>query len=149
MKTLILGVGNYLLRDEGAGVHAVQALENEPLPPGVDLLDGGTGGLHLLGRLQEYDRLILIDAALDSHPPGTLRHIRLQYASDFPPLMSAHEIGLHDMMEVMMLCGPTPEIELLTVSVADVRELGVELTPPVKAALPEIIRLVKRLVSGS
>jgi hydrogenase maturation protease len=62
MKTLVLGVGNLLLKDEGVGIHAVCALEKEDLPPDVSLMDGGTGGLHLLGWLQSYDRIIMIDS---------------------------------------------------------------------------------------
>jgi hydrogenase maturation protease len=147
MKTLVLGVGNYLLRDEGVGIHAVQALEKEKLPPGVDVLDGGTGGLHLLGLLQEYNRILMIDATLDGHPPGTIRHIRPRYASDFPPRMSAHEIGLHDLFKALHLCGPVPQIDLLVVSVSSVGELGIRLSPPVAAALPELLRRAKEWYS--
>ncbi|MDR2810346.1 MAG: hydrogenase maturation protease [Tannerellaceae bacterium] len=146
MKTLVLGVGNYLLKDEGVGIHVIRALEGEALPPGTDILDGGTGGLHLIGRLSDYDHIILIDATLDHHPPGAIRCIRPRYTSDFPPLMSAHEIGLRDMMEAMMLCGHHPEIDLLVVSVADIGELGIGLTPAVSAAIPEIIRKIKLLL---
>jgi hydrogenase maturation protease len=149
MKTLVLGVGNFLLKDEGVGIHAIRTLEKELLPPGTDLLDGGTGGLHLLGRLQDYKRIIMIDATLDNHPPGTIRRIRPRYASDFPPLMSAHEIGLRDMIEAMILSGHSPEIELLVVSVSNIGELGVELTPPVEASLPEIVRQVKSMLPAS
>jgi hydrogenase maturation protease len=149
MKTLVLGVGNFLLKDEGVGVHAIRALEKELLPPGTDLLDGGTGGLHLLAWLQDYERIIMIDATLDNRLPGTIRRIRPRYASDFPPLMSAHEIGLRDMIEAMILAGHYPEIELLVVSVSDIGELGVELTPPVEASLAEIVRQVKLMLPAS
>ena len=143
MKTLILGVGNLLLKDEGVGIHAIQALEKENLPPDVTLLDGGTGGLHLLNWLQDYDRIIMIDATLDNNPPGTIRLIYPRYASDFPPLMSAHEIGLRDMIEAMSLTGNLPEIRLIVVSAADINEVGTELSPEIQAVLPEIIQLVK------
>jgi len=143
MKTLILGVGNLLLKDEGVGIHAIQALEKENLPPDVTLLDGGTGGLHLLNWLQDYDRIIMIDATLDNNPPGTIRLIHPRYASDFPPLMSAHEIGLRDMIEAMSLTGNLPEIRLIVVSAADINEVGTELSPEIQAVLPEIIQLVK------
>jgi hydrogenase maturation protease len=143
MKTLILGVGNLLLKDEGIGIHAVRALENETLPPHVSLMDGGTGGLHLISWLQEYDRIIMIDATLDNNPPGTIRLIEPRYASDFPPLMSAHEIGLRDMIEAMCLTGNLPEIQLIVISAANIGEVGIDLSPEVEAVLPEIIQLVK------
>ena len=83
-ETLVLGVGNLLLKDEGVGIHVIKALENEKLPAHVHLMDGGTGGLHLLSWLQGYDRIIMIDATLDNNPPGTVRLIQPRYATDFP-----------------------------------------------------------------
>lgn len=142
MKTLILGVGNLLLKDEGVGIHVIQALEKENLPSGITLMDGGTGGLHLISWLTGYDRIIMIDATLDSHPPGTVRTLRPRYASDFPPLMSAHEIGLKDMIDAMALCGDLPEIELIVISVADISEVGTTLSPAVEAAIPEVVRTI-------
>ena len=143
MKTLVLGVGNLLLKDEGVGIHAIRALEKENLPSDVSLMDGGTGGLHLLSWLQDYERIIMIDATLDDNPPGTIRMIQPRYASDFPPLMSAHEIGLRDMIEAMCLVDNLPEIRLIVISAADISEVGIELSQEVQAALPEVIRLVK------
>jgi len=143
MKTLILGVGNFLLKDEGVGIHVIHALEKEPLPPDVNLIDGGTGGLHLLGWLQGYDRIIMIDAALDDNPPGTMRLIHPRYASDFPPLMSAHEIGLRDMIAAMCLTNDLPEILLIVISVTNIKEIGTGLSPEIQAVLPEIVQTVK------
>lgn len=146
MKTLILGVGNLLLRDEGVGIHAIHALEKENLPSGVDLLDGGTGGFHLISWLEEYERIIMIDATLDDNPPGTIRVIRPRYASDFPPLMSAHEIGLRDMLEVMQLTGTMPEVHLIVVSAADISEVGMDLSPELEAVVPEVVRTVRSII---
>jgi len=143
METLILGVGNLLLRDEGVGIHAVRALEKEELPRNVSLMDGGTGGLHLIGWLQGYTRIIMIDATLDGKPPGTVRLMQPRCVSDFPPLMSAHEIGLRDMIAAMNLLDALPSICLIAVSVADIGETGIDLSPEIRAVLPEIIQLVK------
>jgi hydrogenase maturation protease len=145
-KTLILGVGNVLLCDEGVGIHTIQALQNEQLPSGVHLLDGGTGGFHLISWLQEYERVIMVDATLDNRPPGTVRLLRPRYASEFPPLMSAHEIGLRDMLEVMQLTGDMPEVHLIVVSAANVSEVGMDLTPEVAAAIPQVIKLIRELL---
>lgn len=78
-------------------------------------MDGGTGGLHLLSWLQGYDRIIMIDATLDNNPPGTVRLIQPRYATDFPPLMSAHEIGLKDMIDAMILTDDLPETHLIVI----------------------------------
>lgn len=149
METLILGVGNLLLQDEGVGIHVIQALENETLPPHVHLMDGGTGGFHLISWLEKYDRIIMIDATLDTNIPGTIRIIRPQYASDFPQLMSAHEIGIKDMIEVMQLSsGKLPDIQLIVISVVDISSVGMELSPPVEAAIPEVIQRIKTIINA-
>ncbi len=146
-KILILGVGNLLLKDEGVGIHVIGALENEELPPNVSLMDGGTGGLHLIAWIQDYDRIIMVDATLDNNPPGTIRLIRPRYATDFPPLMSAHEIGLRDMIEAMILTGKLPDIQLIVISAADISEVGMELTPVVEAAVPKVVELIRSCLS--
>lgn len=147
METLILGVGNLLLQDEGVGIHVIQALEKETLPPHIHLMDGGTGGFHLISWLEQYDRIIMIDATLDNNPPGTIRLIRPRYASDFPPLMSAHEIGLKDMIEVMQLSsGKLPDIQLIVISVIDISSVGMVLSPQVEAAIPEVVRILKEIL---
>lgn len=146
-KTLILGIGNLLLKDEGVGIHVIRALEKETLPPGVSLLDGGTGGLHLISWLTGYDRIILVDATLDEHAPGTIRVIRPQFATDYPPLMSAHEIGLRDMIEAMMLTGDLPEVQLIVVSAAALHEVDMTLSPAVEAAIPGVIRVIRDLLA--
>ena len=120
---LVLGVGNLLLKDEGVGIHVIRTLEKEELPSNVSLMDGGTGGLHLISWIQDYDRIIMVDATLDSNPPGTVRLIRPRYATDFPPLRSAHEIGLRDMIEAMILTETLPDIQLIVVSVEKVVEM--------------------------
>lgn len=147
MNTLILGVGNLLLSDEGVGIHAIHALEKEPFPPNVRLLDGGTGGFHLITWFENFQQVIMIDATLDDNPPGTVRVIRPRYASDFPPLMSAHEIGLKDMLDVMQLTGQLPaEIHLIVVSVATISTVGMKLSPEVESALPEVIRMARKIL---
>lgn len=132
-----MGIGNLVLQDEGFGVHAVRRLAGQPdrIPDSVDLLDGGTAGLHLMGNLQNYDRLIVIDAALDNNPVGTVRRIRPKYG-DFPPLVTAHEIGLKDVLEALEITGFCPDTELIVVSVEKYTSLGTELSPAVAAALP-------------
>ena len=144
---MILGVGNLLLKDEGVGIHVIRALENEELPPNVSLMDGGTGGLHLIAWIQDYDRIIMVDATLDDNLPGTIRLIRPRYATDFPPLMSAHEIGLRDMIEAMILTGKLPDIQLIVISAADISEVGMELTPVVEAAVPKVVELIRSCLS--
>jgi hydrogenase maturation protease len=143
---LILGVGNLLVGDEGVGVHAIRALEQQVWPQHVALLDGGTGGFHLLASLQAYRRIILIDATRDGAPAGTVGELRPRVFSDFPPALGAHDIGLRDLLSAMALLGPLPEITIVTVSIEELKPMTLELSPPVAAALPEVARRVRALV---
>ena len=86
-KILILGIGNVLMGDEGVGVHSIKALEKKSLPEEVDMLDGGTGGFHLMAYFQEYENVIRIDATMDKKPAGTVSVIEPKFASDFPILL--------------------------------------------------------------
>src|ERR1039458_7330272 len=71
-KTLILGIGNVLLRDEGAGVHAIQMLEERVAGrDDIELMDGGTLSFSLAGAIEDAARLIVIDAAQYDGEPGT------------------------------------------------------------------------------
>jgi hydrogenase maturation protease len=145
-KILVMGIGNYLMCDEGVGVHVAEQLLKEPLPEHIAVLDGGTGGFHLLEFFENHDHVILIDATLDGREPGKIRKIKPKFATDFPPAMSTHDIGLKDMVSALQFMGKMPEIDLFVVSIASIQDQGTELTPPVKSAIPEIIRLVKEII---
>jgi hydrogenase maturation protease len=143
-RSLVLGVGNVLMGDEGIGVLAARHLEKTGLTGRTDIIDGGTGGFQLLGLLQEYPHVIIIDAALDGRPPGTVRRLRPRFASDFPRCLSAHDIGLRDLVEAAALLGDLPRIDLVTVSIDQLQEMGAEVSAAVAAVLPEIENMVRQ-----
>jgi len=145
---LVLGVGNLLVGDEGVGVHALRRLEQETWPGYVRLVDGGTGGLHLLGLLRGHARIVLIDATRDGAPAGTVRRFRARVAADFPPALGAHDIGLRDLIAAAALLGPLPVIDVVTVSVAELKPMTLMLSAPVAAALPAVARIVRALVAA-
>jgi len=147
-KRLVLGVGNLLMGDEGVGVVALRHLQAAGLADQAELVDGGTGGFHLLGLFLENPRLILIDAAADGREPGTVSLLRPRFARDFPPSLSAHDIGLKDLIESAALLGRLPEVELITVSVANASSLSLELSPAVAAALPRVEALVRQCLDN-
>ncbi len=84
VKTLILGLGNTLMGDEGVGVAVVRSLEQHPMPEGVECLDGGTGGFLLLEPLESADRII-VDASADGNPIGTVTRTTPRFSRDFLP----------------------------------------------------------------
>ncbi|MBF0286892.1 MAG: hydrogenase maturation protease [SAR324 cluster bacterium] len=139
---LILGIGNLLLGDEGIGVHAIQALEKLSFPENVQLLDGGTGGFHLLSHLEGHACVILIDATIDGKPAGTLSVIKPKFSSDFPKTLSAHDIGLKDLVESSALLGHLPKIILITVSIEDLQPMSMSLSPAIEHSIPQVVDTV-------
>jgi hydrogenase maturation protease len=148
-RTLVLGIGNLLMGDEGVGVHAVEGLAPEALPRQVTVVDGGTGGFHLLSYFSDYDPIIMIDATMDGRPPGTVSLIEPRYATDFPRALTAHDIGLRDLIESAALLGPLPKIYLITVSVAELQPMETTLSEPVQASIPQVHSLVTDLIRGT
>jgi hydrogenase maturation protease len=145
-EILVLGIGNILLGDEGIGVHAVRYLEGKSFPDHIKILDGGTGGFHLLSLFQQYKKIIMIDATLDENMPGTVNLLKPKYAADFPQTLSAHEIGLRDLVNSSALLGFLPEIELITVSISGDQPLSMDLSPAIQASLDEIEKIVDELI---
>ncbi|MDO9593358.1 MAG: hydrogenase maturation protease [Lutibacter sp.] len=139
---LILGVGNYLMGDEGIGVHVMQEMAKINLPDYVDILDGGTGGFLLLNCFEAYQTIIFVDATMDGKPAGTISLIRPKFASDFPSALSVHDVGLKDMIEAVYLMDEKPDLHLFTVSIEELVPMTIELSPNVKNAIPQIIEQI-------
>lgn len=145
MAVLIMGIGNYLMGDEGVGVHVAQRLAQEALPEGVDVLDGGTGGFFLMEYFENYPVVILIDATLDDRPTGTIRVIEPRFAVDFPRAMSTHDIGLRDLVEGLAILGKLPKIYLFAVSIEMIQSQQIELSPELERVMGELLEQVKNM----
>lgn len=143
---LILGIGNVLMGDEGVGVSVVNTLSRQGWPDGVELLDGGTGGFHLLDCLLTHDPVILIDATIDGARAGTISLLYPRYASDFPRALTAHDIGLRDLIETAALLAPLPEFTLVTISIDRIVPMTMALSQPVQDAVPVAAAAVRDLV---
>jgi len=104
--TLILGVGNTLLTDEGAGVHALYYLQKQPdLPPDIEFLDAGTLSFVLADAIAEATNLIIFDAAQLDEKPGTVKVFEGDALDDFllGGKRSVHEVGFADLMDIARL----------------------------------------------
>ncbi len=145
-KILIMGVGNLIMGDEGVGIHVIKELEKSPMPDNIELLDGGTGGFHLLSYLQNYPLVIMIDATLDQESEGTVKTIKPKFASDFPKALSAHDIGLKDLLEAVTLLDKLPEMYLITISIKDLSRMSVDLSFNISESIPSVIKEVNSIL---
>jgi hydrogenase maturation protease len=145
---LVLGIGNLLMGDEGVGVHVVRHLQSMCLPAGVDCLDGGTGSFLLLEPMQDAGRVILVDATVDEYPSGTVRRLRPRFSRDYPRTLTAHDIGLKDLLDAFYLLGDPPQVTLFAVSIPLPRETGLTLSPAIASRVPAIARQVLEEAAG-
>jgi hydrogenase maturation protease len=139
-RILVLGVGNLLLGDEGVGIHVVRRLQSEPLGENITVIDGGTGGYSLLGYFQDADLAVVVDAALDGNPPGTITRISPRYARNYPPTLVSHDVGLKDTLAALEILGQKPEIILFAISIESPGCPTLELSPTVERAVPRAVR---------
>jgi len=141
----IAGMGNLLMRDDGVGIHAVRALENN-VPPGVRVLDVGTAILHALPLLEDARRVLVIDAVRAGGAPGSVYFLDASDVELRSRASSVHSWGLLEALKLMGR-GPIPEIRVLGVEPAELG-YGMELSSAVEAALNDVVGMVHRIVVG-
>ncbi len=144
----VVGIGNTLLTDDGAGIHTLAHFMRDNTNEDVVCLDGGTVGLALLDRLEDLDGLVALDAMKLGKAPGAItvlegndmdRHLRQQHGS-------VHEVGLSDLLDAMRLRGQLPEKRALIGIEPANMDWGTEPTAQVAAVLPDAAECARRLV---
>jgi hydrogenase maturation protease len=143
-RTVVIGLGNPLMGDDGAGVAALERLRLEwELPAEVELVDGGTWGMNLLPLVESAERLILLDAIRTGAAPGTLTVLtRAELPRFFSLKLSPHQIDLREVLALAELRGALPE-DLVALGVEPARvEMEPSLSPPVRAAMGKLVHLV-------
>ncbi len=147
MKTLILGLGNEILGDEGVGVHTVRALAAESLPAGVEALEVGTAILDVLPALEAPQRLIIIDAMQGLGAAGSVYRTILEDCSGSPLIASMHGF---DIFRVLALASRRdfPEIVVFGVEPA-VIGWSLTLSPAVRDAIPHLLDALRSELAAS
>ncbi|GAB4178624.1 MAG: HyaD/HybD family hydrogenase maturation endopeptidase [Calditrichia bacterium] len=142
---LLLGIGNILMQDEGVGVSLVNYIaEKKMLPQNIDIVDGGTGGMHLLEYFEHYSKIYLVDSTIDGKPKGTLTILHPKFSSDYPKTLTAHDIGLKDLLDITYLRNTSPDVTLFTISISEDIPSGVGLSEELDRLVPE---LAEKIVS--
>ncbi len=141
-KTLVLGVGNKLMSDEGVGVHVIERLAAEyDLPEEVQILDGGTLGLDLLYYLEGIENLLLVDAAETGKEAGTM--IRLEN-DEVPAFMSIkispHQMGVPDMLAAAKMKDVYPKRLVLWGIQPELIRIGLDLSPALASKVDDLTR---------
>ena len=141
---LVMGIGNLLLQDEGAGVRAVEEFARKyDTPSYVELLDGGTSGIELLQHLPGRDVLILVDVVRNGKPCGTLSRFE---GDDVPSLfqnkISPHQLGLSDLLATARLMDAMPKKVILYGIEPKNLDTGLEMSAEVSANIGNLTDLL-------
>ena len=144
MNTLVLGVGNLLLQDEGAGIRAVEEYARRfTIPAEVEILDGGTSGIELLQYIRGRDLLIIVDVVRCGTQPGSLCRLEgAEVPALFQKKISPHQMGISDLLATAHMTGSMPKrVVLLGIEPKSI-DTGLELSADVGGnvgALAEMI----------
>jgi hydrogenase maturation protease len=154
-RTLVAGVGNIFLSDDGFGVEVVRRLAGRDLPAGVEVADFGIRGVHLAYELMDGCKLlVLVDAAPRGEVPGTVSIVEVgrqptAAAAGVPSVaMDAHGMEPQSVLALLESLGGGAELErvlLVACEPADTNE-GMGLSPPVEAAVDEAVAAVQRIL---
>jgi hydrogenase maturation protease len=142
-KTMILGVGNLLLRDEGVGVHVATNLQEYPLPDSIEVIEGGTDGFKLFHLIMEADRLIVVDCVKGGDEPASIYRFEIDDFDHFPDLYktSVHQISITEVINLSGTMRTPPRTTIIGVEPDEI-SMSMELSPKVQAKLPKVLEIV-------
>ena len=146
MKTLVLGIGNDILGDDGVGIHIARETARRISSVGVTVEETGAGGLSLLERIRGYDRLIIADAILtEKTEAGKIHRLTLKDLAKTNGSITPHDAALRTTLEIgnSLFPGEMPkDVIVFAVETHSVEDIGSEMTPAVKAAVPEAVKMI-------
>ncbi len=141
--TVVIGLGNPILRDDGVGFHVAEALRGRLDERRVEVVEACMGGFRLLETLASRRRAVLVDAVRLGGKPGQVYRLRAEDFRGSIRAASPHEAGLPEALALGQRLGmEMPEVVVVGIEPAEVEEFGEGLTPEVAAALPEAIATV-------
>ncbi|MFA5795307.1 MAG: hydrogenase maturation protease [Candidatus Brocadiia bacterium] len=144
-RILILGIGNILLKDDGVGIHAVRRMQKLKLPTGVDVYDGGLGGLSLYDRIILYKKVIIVDAAGLKRRPGAVARLGIKDIGlvGGPNKLTLHQANVVEPLMLAVSMNKCPEVVIYGIQPKDMG-CGETLSLAVKRAVPDVIKRVIR-----
>jgi hydrogenase maturation protease len=140
---LVLGVGNILLSDEGAGVRVIEELQKRSLPDCVEVVDGATRAMELVDIIRGRRKVIIVDAVAAGSEPGAVFRFGPEQLAELRQMsVSVHDIGVHEAIFFLGLTGELPED--ITFYGIQPRSLALHegLTPEVAAASDKVVTFV-------
>ena len=142
--TVIIGIGNILLKDDGMGVHVIKQLELENLPSTIELVDGGTSTLDTLGFFLDYKKVIVIDCLRAGLKPGTIYKIKPEDITSYKKEnLSIHDVQILDVVKMANMMDKYPEVVIFGIEPEEIA-LDLEMTEMMVSKIPEVICNIKK-----
>ncbi|AEF18462.1 MULTISPECIES: HyaD/HybD family hydrogenase maturation endopeptidase [unclassified Hydrogenobaculum] len=147
MRTILMGIGNILLQDEGVGVHVIKEIEKRySFEPSIEIIDAGTLGLEIMYMLQDgVDNLLVVDAVMGGKPPGSLYVFRNEEVKKYylKNKLSAHEVGFSEVLALLDLIGKPVKENLILVGIEPVSfDVSLELHEKTASKMEDLIKTV-------
>jgi hydrogenase maturation protease len=146
MKTLVLGIGNDILGDDGVGIHVARAVASKISTKEARVEETGAAGLSLLELIKGHERLIIADAILtDNTQVGKIHRLTLKDLAKTNNSITPHDAALATTLEIgnSLFPGEMPrEVVVYGVQTSNVEQFSGKMSPAVKAAVPEVVRLI-------
>jgi len=149
-KVVVLGVGNLLLRDEGAGIHVIQRLKEIGVDDRVELIDGGTSLLDFLLAREDITKLVIVDAIKLGGKPGKIYEISFD-GSLFKAgnrITSLHQLGVMEGLDVARNMGKLPATVIIGIEPKEIT-YGLELSPEVEKGIAKMVDLILKEVRNT
>jgi hydrogenase maturation protease len=150
MKKLVLGIGNYILGDDGVGFHVVESLQTNPPPGDITFSCVDASGLALLDLVVDYDEVVIVDAIMtEGGTPGTVYRLGLDHFRPSKHTISPHDTDLPTALELgrLMKLKIPEKISIVAIEIPPVYEFSQLLSPAVSAAVPEAAWLVREILN--
>lgn len=143
VNVAVVGIGNLLLTDDGAGIHAISIMKDMEEFAGIELIDGGAYIFDLLDVFILNDKIIVIDSVMGGHRPGTLYRLTPgDLAETVQEDISLHNVQILHLLQWVKYLGHQPQVVIIGIEPMDMG-FSTELTPVVERALPALIAAVK------
>lgn len=143
MKIVVIGFGNYLMSDDGVGIHAVHKLLDASLPEHVGVFDGGVNAFAALSYIENATKVLFIDAMAGGGNPGDLYRVTPEELGDAfaGQALSVHDFSLQSVLAMEKYLNPLPPVTIFGIEPGKV-ELGTDLSPEVSSAMDVLIDIV-------
>jgi len=146
VRTLVIGVGNLIRCDDGAGIHVVNRIRERTAS--IDTLDVALGSIEILEAMKGYERVIIVDAIETGAEPGTVFHVNISWDEKPPVITHSHGVDLVTTIELGHRLFPDEmpgDIRIIGIEAENTFTLTEVCTEKVQAAIEKVVEEILRI----